>query len=88
MFHEGLRSFARFWGQREVLADVDLAKIRASVLLIWGDSDLIIPTRHSRRAVGTIPNARLEVIENCGHVVQLEAAERVTELVVGWFRVS
>lgn len=87
-FHEGLRSFAGFWGQREILEDDDLSKVRASVLLIWGDSDRIVPSRHSRRAVATIPDARLEVIEDSGHVVQLEAGERVTELVVDWFGVS
>ena len=87
-FHQGLRSFAGFRGQRDVLEAADLAKVKTPTLLIWGDSDLIIPTRHSRRAVQSIPNSRLETIENCGHIVQLEAAERVTGLMVDWFRAT
>ena len=85
-FHQGLRSFAGFRGQREVLSDDDLAKVKSPTLLVWGDSDLIIPTRHSRRAVASIPDSKLEIIENCGHIVQLEAAERITKLMADWFR--
>ena len=87
-FHQGLRRFAGFRGQRDVLEAADLAKVKTPTLFIWGDSDLIIPTRHSSRAVQSIPNSRLEIIENCGHIVQLEAAERVTGLMVDWFRAT
>ncbi len=87
-FHQGLMSFAGILGQRDVIAPEMAARIKARTLLIWGDSDRIIPTRHSKRAEKSIPGARLEIVENCGHIVQLEAPERVTELMSDWFRVS
>ena len=88
IFHQGLRSFASWRGQRDLLDAEDVAKVTASTLLVWGDSDLIIPTRHSTRALATIPGAHLEIIENCGHVVQLEAPDRLTDLMIDWFRVN
>lgn len=87
-FHQGMRKFTGIFGQRDLLPEEALATIKASTLLIWGDSDKIIPTRHSRRAVKSLQNAKLEILENCGHLVQLEAPHRVTQLIVDWFRVS
>ena len=87
-FHQGMGRFTGLFGQRDLLSEVDLAAIRASTLFIWGDSDRIIPTRHSKKAVELLPNARLEIIEDCGHLVQLEAPQRVTQLMVDWFRVN
>ena len=86
-FNDGLRSFAGISGQRDVLSREATANIKSATLLIWGDSDLIIPTRHSQRALDLIPDAQLEILESCGHIVQLEAPQRVTELMVDWFRV-
>ena len=87
-FHQGLTSFAGIFGQRDMLSREQTAKIQASTLLIWGDSDLVIPTRHSKRAVDHIPGARLEVLKNCGHIVQLEAPKRVTQLITDWLEVN
>ncbi len=87
-FHQGLTSFASILGQRDVIEPQMASRIKARTLLIWGDSDLIIPTRHSKRANELIPDARLEIIDNCGHIVQLEAPDRVTALMSDWFRVS
>ena len=86
-FHEGLTSFAGIFGQRDLLSREQTATITARTLLVWGDSDRIIPTNHSKRALDQIPETRLEVLKNCGHIVQLEAPEQVTKLVVDWFKV-
>ena len=88
IFHQGLRSFANWRGQHDLLTVDELSNVMASTLLVWGDPDLIIPTRHSTRALATIPGARLEIIENCGHIVQLEAPDRLTDLMTDWFRVN
>ena len=87
-FNQGLTRFAGILGQREVVDRELVARIKARTLLIWGDSDLIIPTRHSARALELMPGARREIVEKCGHIVQLEAPERVTALISDWFRVS
>ena len=87
-FHQGIRRFAGLFGQRDLVSEAELATIKASTLLIWGDTDKIIPTRHSKKAVDSLPNARLEILKDCGHLVQLEAPQRVTRLMVDWFLVS
>ena len=87
-FHQGLGSFTGLFGQHDIFLNEDLAKIKTPILLIWGDADRIIPTRHSRQAVETLPNARLEVLDDCGHLVQLEAPHKVTQLMVDWFRAN
>ena len=62
------RSFAR--------PEVDLrsraAAIGVPTLLVWGDSDPVIPLRAARAAAATIPGATLAVFR-CGHTPFLEA---------------
>ncbi len=86
VFHRGLSSFTGILGQRAAICPDLAAKIKSPTLLLWGDSDRIIPTKHSKRAVALIPDVRLEIIENCGHILQLEAPQRVTQQMIDWFR--
>ena len=63
--------------QAGVMAD-DLAKVRQSIQVIWGANDRIIPSVHA-----AVPrNARIEVIDGAGHMVQMEKANRVNELIL------
>ena len=87
VFHEGLTKFTGIMGQRNLIPAELAAKIKAPTLLLWGDSDRMIPTRHSKRAAALIPDVRLEILENCGHILQLEAPDRVTKLIADWFKV-
>jgi pimeloyl-ACP methyl ester carboxylesterase len=45
-----------------------LHQIHQPVLVITGDHDRIIPTRHSIRLSHAIPQAKLALIPNCGHL--------------------
>jgi pimeloyl-ACP methyl ester carboxylesterase len=58
-----------------------LRSVRAPALIVWGDKDKIVPVSTAKRYVGALPNAKLEVIENCGHCVDLEQPERLAGLV-------
>jgi pimeloyl-ACP methyl ester carboxylesterase len=49
-----------------------LDEVRLPVLVITGDDDRIVPTEESIRLARELPNARLVVIPNCGHVPQEE----------------
>lgn len=49
-----------------------LDEVRLPVLVITGDNDRIVPTEESIRLARELPNARLVVIPNCGHVPQEE----------------
>jgi pyruvate dehydrogenase E2 component (dihydrolipoamide acetyltransferase) len=60
-------------------ADVhDLSGLDVSILAIWGRDDKIVPVSHSEN----LPDeARVEVLENTGHMPQMEAAGRVNRLI-------
>ncbi|HET6870430.1 MAG TPA: alpha/beta fold hydrolase [Solirubrobacteraceae bacterium] len=46
------------------------------VLIVWGSRDPIIPVRHGERAHEAIPDSRLEIFDDVGHLPQLEAPGR------------
>ncbi len=54
----------------DVLRDVE-------VLVVSGDRDLLTPPDHSRAIADALPDARLVVVEEAGHMVALEHAEQV-----------
>jgi pimeloyl-ACP methyl ester carboxylesterase len=51
-------------------------------LIVWGDSDPIIPVEHGIAAHEAIPGSRLEILEGVGHFPHLERPERFTELLL------
>ena len=59
-----------------------LPRITAPTLVVWGAGDRFAPPLHARIFGDRIPGARLEMIENAGHLVGLERpgpyAEAVT----------
>lgn len=63
--------------QADVLAE-GLAGLAQPVQVIWGANDRIIPASHA----GAAQNARIEVIAGAGHMVQMEKASRVNELIL------
>ena len=48
--------------------------ISIPVLIIWGDSDPVLPLFHGKRLHRLIPHSKLSIIEHCGHVPQEEKA--------------
>ncbi|WP_299028436.1 alpha/beta hydrolase [uncultured Thermanaerothrix sp.] len=52
-----------------------LGEVRQPVLVISGDDDRIVPTEESVRLARELPNARLSIIPECGHVPQEECPE-------------
>jgi pimeloyl-ACP methyl ester carboxylesterase len=61
-----------------------LDRVGCPVLLVWGDRDRMVLTSGADRVLAEVGGARLELIENCGHCPQIEAAERVAELLDGF----
>jgi 4,5:9,10-diseco-3-hydroxy-5,9,17-trioxoandrosta-1(10),2-diene-4-oate hydrolase len=68
-------------GQRVSYED-RLQEIRQPVLIVWGRQDPIIPLAHGIRAAARIPDARLHVFEECGHVPHWEYPEEFVQVVV------
>jgi pimeloyl-ACP methyl ester carboxylesterase len=54
------------------------------VLIGWGTEDRWIPVDHGRRLAAMIPDARLHLIPDAGHLVQLDAPEHLTALLQRW----
>lgn len=55
--------------------EADLPRITCPVEFVWGSNDTAAPLPLARQACGLLPNARLEVIEGCGHMTPLQARD-------------
>jgi pimeloyl-ACP methyl ester carboxylesterase len=64
----------------EIREPFELGRISCPVLLVWGDQDRMVHASGAERVLREVAGARLEVIERCGHCPQLEAPERLAEL--------
>ncbi len=56
-----------------------IADLGIDTLVIWGAEDQIIPASHASHVGGT---AKVELIDGAGHMVQMEKASRVNELIL------
>jgi pimeloyl-ACP methyl ester carboxylesterase len=68
----------RLWRVGSDLLAGDIAPVLGSVqvptLLVWGESDRVVPPSVASVFCEEIPDARLVILEGCGHVPMLEAA--------------
>jgi len=64
----------------EIRDPFQLERIRCPVLLVWGAQDRMVFSSGAERVLREIPGARLELIEDCGHCPQIEAVDRLAEL--------
>ena len=62
----------------------DLKRIERPVLVVWGDSDIMVLSGGATRVLLEVPTADLEMIELCGHCPQIEATERLADLIEGF----
>lgn len=67
------------------LPDQGLAKrihrIEAPTLVIWGEQDRLISSAYAAEFGRLIRNSRVEVIDDCGHIPQIEQLEQTLQLV-------
>jgi pimeloyl-ACP methyl ester carboxylesterase len=57
-----------------------LASIACPTMLVFGRQDGITTIEHQNEMVETIGDVRLEIIEDCGHMMTLEKADAVNGL--------
>lgn len=62
----------------------DLASISVPTLVLVGDQDALTPPDIAREMAGAIPDARLSIIADSGHVSTLEQPEAVTAALLNW----
>jgi pimeloyl-ACP methyl ester carboxylesterase len=75
-FTAALRALARSYlvlGPRSLWRQAAL--VRAPTLVIWGTEDKLVPVELAARTAAAVPDSRLLVLPNVGHVAQLEAPE-------------
>lgn len=69
------------WVDALSLSPDRLARIGQPTLIVHGRDDKVIPLEASRQLAAQLPDARLEVIDECGHWVQIEHTDRFCSLV-------
>ncbi|MDB5108739.1 MAG: alpha/beta hydrolase fold [Candidatus Binatus sp.] len=59
-----------------------LRRIKAETLVLWGAQDRLVPPVYASDFAQLIPNAHVQMIENAGHVPQIEQREIVSGHVI------
>ena len=79
-FLRAIRIGVSLSGQRDSINFRDqLDKIRVPTLLIWGREDGVMPLEHGKIAHQLIAGSKLTVIDDCGHVPQIEHPGRFVD---------
>jgi len=63
-----------------------LAAVGSRRLLVWGRQDRVTPLEQAEQVVATLPGLRLEVIDECGHVPQVEQPAIFARIVLSFLR--
>jgi len=86
----GPEVFAR--QQRAIMTRIDslptLANITCQTLVICGENDLITPPEVAEEIADGIPNAKLEVIPQCGHLSTLDQPAEVNRHLLEWIEAA
>jgi pimeloyl-ACP methyl ester carboxylesterase len=85
--HIGVDAYIR--QQQAVMSRPDAAqtlrRLACPTLVLCGREDLITPLEMSNEMVALIPDARLAVIEDCGHLSTLEKPHEVIAALRAWY---
>jgi pimeloyl-ACP methyl ester carboxylesterase len=89
--HRDRASVHRILGNgRRLLPELEdpfrLERIRCPVLLVWGERDRMVSASGARHVTAALPDTTYELLEGVGHCAQVEAAERVAELLLEFGR--
>jgi pimeloyl-ACP methyl ester carboxylesterase len=60
----------------------DLARIGCPVMLVWGTEDLLVFQKGAERVLEAVTDARVELLDGCGHCPQIEVPERMADLLL------
>jgi pimeloyl-ACP methyl ester carboxylesterase len=62
-------------------------RIQAPTLVLWGKDDALVPAAYAQEFAARIPGARVEVIDQAGHLLTAEHPDKVRGLVEEFLRV-
>jgi len=80
----GAEAFA--WQSALDRTDVPLKEIACPTLVVAASDDHLRSMDEARELADAIPGARLEIIEGAGHLIPLEAAAPLADVLAGWLR--
>ncbi|HEV7474051.1 MAG TPA: alpha/beta hydrolase [Pyrinomonadaceae bacterium] len=80
--HRAIIRTVRRWDAERVSRDAHL--LTQPTLLLWGDKDREVPLRDGEHLHDEIPDSRLVVFRECGHLPHEEYPETFTKLVVAF----
>ena len=66
----------------ELAGPYQLDLVGCPVLLVWGDRDRLVSPTGAEQVVAALPQIHVELLAGCGHCPQLEAAQRLVELLL------
>ncbi len=81
-FIHTVRSVIDISGQRVSANDRLYLAQALPTLVVWGDSDRIIPVSHAHLAAEAMPGARLEILEGAGHFLPWRDADRFLDILL------
>lgn len=64
----------------------DLSRVRVPTLFVCGRDDPVTPLKDHVAMASCIPGARLQTIDDCGHLSTIEQPDAVTRVLVDWLR--
>ena len=64
----------------------DLPKIEIPTLVIGGTADVLTPPAYAKQIAKAIPDARLELVPDAGHMLMLERTDTLDQLIVDFAR--
>ena len=56
-------------------------RVRVPTLVLWGESDGIVPPAYGEKLRGSLPDARVELIPEAGHYPQIERPDAVADAI-------
>ena len=56
------------------------------VQVVWGTEDTWIPVDRAHRLAALVPGARLDLVPDAGHLIQLDAPAHLTAVLARWLR--
>ena len=84
--HRAMIRTARRWSANRIQREASL--IRQPTMLVWGDNDDHIPLSHATKLRDALPNARLIVFRNCGHLPPAEYPKQFVEVLATFCEVE
>jgi pimeloyl-ACP methyl ester carboxylesterase len=72
----------------EIKAPFHLSSVRCPVLVVWGERDRMVFAKGAEQIVAALPETEVELLPRCGHCPQIEAPDRLDELLASFPRAA